>query len=457
MESSNSVDILIKNGIVVTMEDQRFLEDGALFIEDDRIRAVGRSEEIVRSYRADHVIDAQGKIVLPGFINCHTHTDGDTLMRSSEPDHTGYRDFIDYLTNFKWPMLLEMKPEDHYIGALLGYLESAKAGTTLLADNYYAPRGADIEGVPRAAREVGIRTALVRGYHDYQYLIPGEFIESTESLLQEYSRLHRKWNNAADGRIRVWIGAVNLLYNSLESIRTLSELAVKLGTGIHSHVAEVKRGCDVILERHGKGYVEVLDEIGVLGPMFQAAHCVWLSDKEIGIMAARGATAVHNPASNMVLTDGVAPIPKMLKAGVRVTLGTDGLLDMLHAMRLAACLHKVVTMDPDVLDAMNVLRMATIEGARAFGLERELGSLKVGKKADIVLVDLKKPHIAPIYDPLVALVYFAQGCDVSTVIVDGKIIVENGNIKTVDEEHILEKAQKAKEGLLARVSLRGKR
>lgn len=449
--------ILIRNGIVVTMENDGFIRDGAVFIEDDRIVAVGKNDEVVRHYRAEHVIDARWKIVVPGFINCHTHTDGDTLMRSSEPDHSGYSDFIDYLTNFKWPMLLEMKPEDHYIGALLGYLESVKGGSTLVADNYYAPRGVDTNGVPRAAEKVGIRSTLVRGYHDYQYLIPEEYMEDTESLQKEYSHLHQKWNNAASGKIKVWIGPVNLLYNTPDSIRALSELARRLGIGMHSHVAEVKRGCDVVIERHGKGYVEVLNEIGALNPLFQAAHSVWLSDREVEILARTGATAVHNPASNMVLTDGIAPVPKMMRAGVRVTLGTDGLLDMIHAMRLTACLHKVATLNPDIISAMDVLRMATVEGANAFGLGDELGSLKVGKKADIVLVDLKKPHIMPFYDPVVALIYFAQGGDVNSVIVDGKIIVENGIVKTVDEEEILGKGQKTKEELVGRLAARRKR
>jgi 5-methylthioadenosine/S-adenosylhomocysteine deaminase len=197
----------------------------------------------------------------------------------------------------------------------------------------------------------------------------------------------------------------------------------------------------MIRERFGKGWVEVLNDLGVVGPRFQGAHCVWIEEKEMDILAKMKATIVHNPSSNMILSSGIAPVARMLNHGVRVALGSDSCRDLISAMGLASGLQKVSTLDPMALKAWDVLRMATLNGAEAFGMEDEIGSLRPGKKADITVVNLRAPHIAPIRDPVTALVYFAHSSDVDTVIVDGKIVLDNRVVKTVDEDAVLEKVQ----------------
>ena len=438
--------ILIKHGFVATMEGEELIKDGAVLVSDGVISAVGKTEELA-GQKAEHVIEASGKIVVPGFINAHTHTGGDTFLRSAMPDAPGYKDFIDFLKRFKWPLLMKMSTKDFYLSGLLGYLENIRSGATTLIDNHYGPRGVNTDGVAEAAVESGLRSVLVKGYHDFPYLMPEEFMEPTEKLPEMYGDIYRRWQGKANGRIRVAIGPINLLYCTPESIKALTSLSRDLNIPIHTHVAEVKRGCDVIKERYGKGYVDVFQDLGAISPRFQAAHGIWLSDDEIETLARGGATVIHNPANNLVLTAGVCRVPALMKAGVNVALGTDGNLDMLYAMKLVASFQKVVNMDPNAMDARRALRMATINGAKALGLEKELGSLKVGKKADITIVNLMKPHIAPVYDPIIPLVYFAQSSDVETVISDGKIVMENGKVKTVDEEKLVHQAQKRAEEL----------
>jgi 5-methylthioadenosine/S-adenosylhomocysteine deaminase len=432
--------ILIKHGSIATGEGNELINDGALLVSDGIIQAVGKSDEL-SGRRAELIIDAEGRIVVPGFVNAHNHTGGDSYFRSSVPDAPGFTDFIDYLKRFKWPILKMMTPRDYYLSGVLGNIENIKGGSTTIIDNHYAPRGVNTDGVAEAAVEVGLRSVLMRGYHDHPYLVPDEFIEPTDKLPKMYREMYRKWQGKANGRISIAVGPINLLYASPESIKALAPLSEELGIPFHTHVAEVKRGSDVIIKRFGKSYVETLNDLGAVSPRFHAAHSIWLSDKDIRILQDKGAHTVHNPASNMIMASGVSPVPTLMKAGVNVALGTDTNLDMIQAMRLAVYLHKITTLDANVLDARKVLKMATINGARALGLQDQIGSLKVGKKADITVVNLNRTQIAPVYDPIVALVYFAHTSDVETVIVDGKIVVENYKMKTVDEERILSQAQ----------------
>jgi len=443
--------ILIRNGYVVTVDEGKIYRDGAVAIEDDRIVAVGPTDEVVRDYRGERTFDAKGCIVLPGFVNAHNHSDGDTLCRGYGLDMLVA---LDYFMQFKWPRLKAMTERDYYIGALLCYTEMVRTGTTFMADNYYAPKGVNSDGVPKAAQEVGIRSVLVRGYHDHQLFMPPEFMEGGDELVKEYESLYQRWDNKADGRIRVWVGPVNLLYNTPESIIKLHEVARKHKSGLHSHVAEDRKGTQIIKERFGKGYLEVFSELGVMDERFQAAHSIYLSEREIELLRVHGSTAVHNPAGNMMNSAGIAPVVKMRRSGVRVALGTDTKMDMIAAMKFAACLQKIANMDPSALKAYDVLEMATIEGARAYGVDDQLGSLKVGKKGDVVMVNLRKPYSMPIKDPVQNMVYFLSGADVENVIIDGKIVVEQGKVTTVDEEEVMRKAQEAFDDLNMRMKAR---
>ncbi len=441
--------ILIRNGTVVTMEHE-VITDGAIFIVDDRVVEVGRTDVVVKKYKtADEVIDARGKLVLPGFINAHDHTDGDRLMRGFGID---VMVAVEYFRKYKWPMLMEMKDEDFYRGALVGYIENIKSGVTLVADNYYTVRGGLADGVPEAAQKVGIRSVLVRGYHDLAGRIPDEFIESTDSLPKTYSDLFRKWHNSVGGMIKVWIGPVNLLYCTAKSVTELNDLAKQYGSGLHSHVAEDRLGAKEIKERFGKGYIESLYEMGVLGPRFQAAHCIWVSEEEISLLHKTRTTVVHNPVGNMMLCAGVAPVTKMRDFGVNVALGGDTKSDIISSMRFAACLQKISAMNPTVITAYQALEMATINGAKAYGLENEVGTIKAGKKADITIVDMKQPHLSPVKDPIIALVYFANSSDVDTVIINGKIVMKNRRLLTVDEEQAIVKAEESAQRIFQTVA-----
>jgi 5-methylthioadenosine/S-adenosylhomocysteine deaminase len=441
--------ILIKNGYIVTVDEGKIYRDGAIAIEDDRIVAVGPTDEVTRKYRGEHVLDARGHIVLPGFVNAHNHSDGDALSRGYGLDALAA---LDYFIQFKWPRLIGMTEKDYYLGSLLCYTEMVRTGTTFMADNYYAPKGVNSDGVPKAAEEVGIRSVLVRGYHDHQMFMPAEFMERGDELVKEYESLYQRWDNKAEGRIRVWIGPVNLLYNTPESITKLHEVAQKHNSGLHSHVAEDKKGTQLIKERFGKGYLEVFSELGVMDNKFQAAHSIYLNDREMELLKIHGSTAVHNPAGNMMNSAGIAPVVKMRKMGVRVALGSDTKMDMMAAMKFAACLHKIANMDPTALKASDAVEMATIEGARAYGVDDQLGSLKIGKKADVVTLNLRKPYSMPVKDPIQNMVYFLNGGDVENVIIDGKIIVDHGKVVTVDEEQVMSRAQEAFENLTARMS-----
>jgi 5-methylthioadenosine/S-adenosylhomocysteine deaminase len=286
-------------------------------------------------------------------------------------------------------------------------------------------------------------------------MVPEVFIEDDDEVVREYDRLIRTWHKKANGRIMTWVSPVNLPFSSLESIVKLHELAEKYEVGLHTHLSESKGEVELIRKEYGKDYVEVFNDLGVLGPKFQGAHAVWVSDKEIALLAKTNSRVIHNPTSNMYLASGTAPVPQMLKAGVTVALGTDGPccnnnLDMIQTLKFAALIHKSNSLIPTVITANEVVRMATIEGARSFGLENEIGSLEVGKKADITIIDLWRPHILPVFDPIATLVYSANGGDVDTVIVDGKIVMEDREVKTIDEQLTLKKAKEAAEDLVQR-------
>jgi 5-methylthioadenosine/S-adenosylhomocysteine deaminase len=281
--------------------------------------------------------------------------------------------------------------------------------------------------------------------------MPEEFLESPEQVVSEYRKLYDEWNGKGEGRLRTWIGPVNLVYNTEESLTRLKGLADKTGMGFHTHVAEDMITTEKVKERFGKGYIEVFHDVGILGPRFQSAHSIYISDKEIQLLAKTGATAVHNAAGNMLLCNGVAPVVKMKEAGVNIAVGSDTRLDIFAAMKFAACLQKLVNRNPLALTARDVLRMATINGARAYGMEAIVGSLKPGKKADITIVDLKKSYAAPYSDPIIAMVYYLNGSDVDTVIIDGEVVMRNRVIETIDEVKTVERVQEAALNLTSRM------
>jgi 5-methylthioadenosine/S-adenosylhomocysteine deaminase len=343
---------------------------------------------------------------------------------------------------------------------LLSFLENLRLGNTLVVDNFYAPgaRKGNADQVARAAEQAGIRAVLARCYVSRVGRLPVEFVESSDQVVQEYERLIHTWHNRANGRLQVWTAPVTLPSCTSESIVRVHELAEHFGVGMHTHCAETLESVEMVRKQYGKSFVQVFHELGVLGPAFHSVHSVWLSDSELRLLRDAGAQVVHNPVANMLLAEGIAPVPKMRRLGIGVALGTDApnnSQDMVQSMKAAVLLQRVASLDAGALSAQDVLRMATIDGARALGMESELGSLEAGKKADIVLVDIHKLHTTPRHDPVSTLVYSCTGGDVDTVFVDGKVLVEQGRLVSHDEQQVLEKAQQVAAGLRHRVQARG--
>lgn len=446
--------ILIRNGTIITMDPhERIIKDGAIYVKEDKIADIGKTESLRKKYRADHVIDGKGKIIIPGLINAHAHIVSN-LIRDAGTD----KSILPWLRKVLWPAYMKMTGRDAHIGALAGCIENLKNGATFVADNYYPnrKRKRNADQIARSMKETGMRATLVRGYHDKKFFIPEAFIETADEIIKEYSRLISTWHNSVNGRIKVAISPTNLLYVTPELVKKTHELAEKHGLGFHTHVAEGYKENEQIIKEYGKGYIETFNELNVLGPNFFSVHSVWVSTREIELLSKTDSRVIYNPTSNMFMASGVAPISKMLRRGIKIALGTDnqaanGNNDMIELLKFAVCLQKVHTLDPLVLTAKDVFRMATIDGARALRMDREIGSLEVGKKADIVVVDMRKSHIVGYRDPVASLVYSANGSDADSVIIDGNIVMENREVKTVDEYDIIEKAQKASANLLARV------
>jgi len=376
---------------------------------------------------------------LPGLINGHTHL-AMVLLRGVADDMA----LMPWLETKIWPIEKNLRAEDCYVGALLGCLEIIKSGTTCFADQYFF-----MENVARAVEEAGMRASLSYG------IIELGDSKRRESELRAGEKLVKGCNGTAKGRISTMFGPHAAYTCSPECLIKVKELAKKYKVGIHTHISETQDEVKQITEKYGKRPVEHLDAIGFLGPEVLAAHCVWLTEKEIKILCDHGVKPVHNPVSNMKIACGIAPVPEMLAAGIPVALGTDGAasnnaLDMFNEMKFAALLNKVGKLNPTVMPAQAVLEMATINGAIALGLEKEIGSLEAGKKADIVLVDLKKPHLTPLHNVVSHLVYSAVGGDVDTTIVDGKILMQNTEVLVLDEDKVLDQAQKTSDDLLAR-------
>lgn len=421
--------VLIKDCTIVPMVKDLFDEGGFYFqgdiaIEGSIIKAVGDMGQIDDQWQADKVIDGTGKVALPGFINCHTHG-AMTLLRSYADDLP----LMQWLEKKIWPLESKLEAEDVYWGSMLCILEMIKSGTTTFADMYFF-----MDQVAQAVSITGIRADLARG------LIG--ITPRSEQSLEEAEALVRQWHNNAGGRITVRLGPHAPYTCPPAFLEKVMQLAADLNVGIHIHLAETKNELDSINSQYGKSPIQLMADLGVFQFPTLAAHCVHVSKEDIDIMARQRVGVAHNPESNMKLASGIAPVPQMIAAGVNVGLGTDGAasnnnLDMLEEMRTAALLHKVQTMDPTVLSSYQALLMATRNGAKVLGLEDIIGQLKPGMKADLILINMQQPHLYPCHDVLAHLVYAAQASDVQTVLIDGKIVMEDRHLTTINEQEVM--------------------
>ncbi len=421
------------------MDEKRgVVEKGLIAIKNDVITYVGRETD-APSISAEETIDGHGKVAMPGLVNCHTHLPM-TIFRGVAEDQELGR----WLSETIWPLEAKLKPRDVYDGALLGCLEMIKSGTTCFADMYFHE-----DVAAKAVEKAGLRAVLSPG------IIEAGDIERGEKLLKESVEFTRKFHGFADGRVRVRLGPHAVYTCSPNLLMKIRDRASELNIGIHIHLAESKEMVKSMKEKYGFTEVEFLESLGFLKSDVLAAHCIYLSEEEMRLIAKRDVKVSYNPVANMKLALGVPKVVDLMGLGVTVGIGTDGPasnndLDMFDEMRVAALLQKVSYMDSTVLPAHSVLGMATIDGARALGLERSVGSLEVGKKADVILIDFGKPHLTPVHNFYANVVYSARGSDVETVIVDGKILMERGEVKTLDEEEVKVRAGESALDLLAR-------
>ena len=421
--------ILIKNALILNpnnFEEKR----QSVLIKDDLISEI--ADEIDES-NADKIIDASGKILLPGFVNTHTHLSM-TLFRGLADDLS----LDSWLNDHIWPMEANLNGDYCYIGALLGAVELIKSGTTTFSDMYFY-----MEDVARAVDEAGIRAVLSYGMIDF-----GD-AEKREAEIKENLQLFENCDGMADGRIKVFFGPHSPYTASEELLIKVRELADKYNMGIHIHVSETQKEIDDVSQEKGLRPFEYLDKIGFLGPDVVAAHCVWLSDEEIEIIKKHGVKVSHNPCSNMKLASGISPVSKLIENDICVSIGTDGAssnnnLDLIEELKTASLLQKVSTLDPNVVNSHEAIAMGTIKGAEALGLSDEIGSIEVGKKADIILIDTNSANMVPDSSTLTSnIIYSANGSNVDTTICNGKILMENKKLTVLDEQEIYEKARKA--------------
>ncbi len=424
--------------MILPMDSNGIIKEGIITVAKGRITHVGRKDATTR-IEATKTIDGRGKIALPGLINCHTHLSM-TLFRGiaeDQPLQTWLRETI-------WPLEAKLRPEDVYVGALLGCLEMIKTGTTTFADMYFHE-----DKVAEAVEDAGLRAVLS------QAVIETGNKDVDKRIFRDSVDFVKRYKTRADGSVIPRLGPHAVYSCSPQLLKEVRRIATELKVGIHIHLAESLELAKQIKTERGLSEVQILKGLGFLNSDVLAAHCIHLSDQEMGTLAKHGVKVSYNPVANMKLAQGTPRIHDLLEAGLTVGFGTDGPasnnnLDLLQTVKIGALLQKQHYHDPTVLPASTVLRMATIDGARALGLEKSIGSLEVGKKADIILVNLEEPHLTPLHDPYANIVYSAGGSDVDTVIVGGEVIMEDREVKTLDEGEILERAQKAAQNLLFR-------
>ena len=403
---------------------------GDIGIENGKILFCGTRPA---GWQADEVIDCRNSFTTPGFVNAHTHA-AMTLFRSYADDMA----LLDWLQQKIWPAEAKLVAEDVYWGTQLAIAEMLASGTTAFADMYFF-----MDQVAKACQETGMRASLSRGLIEADGPQQDQRFEENEQLFVDY-------HGAADGRITVMLGPHAPYTCPPECMKKVVAMAQRLGAEIHVHLAETQWEVDQSMKKYGKSPVAVLNELGVFERGTLAAHCVWVSPEDIEILAAKKVRVVHNPASNMKLASGAAPVAAMLAAGVTVALGTDGAtsnnnLDMLEEVRMASFLQKLNRMDPTVLPTRQVLALATQGGAAALGQADSLGKIAPGYKADLAIFDMSAPHWCPQHDLASMLAYAANAADVSHTLVDGRVLYRKGEFTTLDIEKV--KAEAGARGL----------
>ena len=435
------MNILINNGIILPMnasnEDKPYF-NGYVGIEGERIAFVSSNQDEAKACIAKHKddctqIDASGKVVMPGLINTHTHV-AMALLRGISDDVP----LMEWLEQHIWPIEGKMGYQEVYDGARLGILEMLMGGTTTFVDMYPYE-----EAIAEAAESAGIRAVVSPCPMDFRM----------EHFENDWRQVKKRFSGSR--LVTMWMGPHAVYTLSGEHLQRSISLSKELGIGSHVHLAETQTEQDNCMAQHGMSPTEYLEKEGLFSTKTLAAHCVVMSDHDIEILARHGVSVAHNPQSNMKLASGIAPVRKMLDAGINVAIGTDGAssnndLDMWEEMRTASLLQKVATMDPCAIPAYTALQMATVNGAKAIGREGKLGVLTTGAFADILLVDIEKAHLYPHTNLISELVYSTHASDVDTVIVNGKIVVRNRKCLSMNAAEVCATAQKQIDTLMSK-------
>ena len=421
--------ILIKNVYALLPDGTTPLTN--IMLEGAKISAIG---EVPEDFHPARVLDGTGHLAIPGLVNAHTHASM-TLLRSYADD----MNLMDWLQNKIWPIEAEMNRGDIYWGAMLAAAEMIRTGTTAFADMY----GPFMDAVAEVVIDSGLRGILSRG-------IIGVAPDG-EAKIAENTALYQEFHGAGEGRVTVMYGPHALYTCPPDFLKKVAAEAQKVGAEIHIHMSETKGEVENCLKEYGKRPFAHVESTGIFDGGTLAAHCVWLDDEDISIIKRHGIRVAHNPGSNMKLASGVAPVPRLLQEGVCVALGTDGAssnnnLDMLEEVQLAALLHKVDRLDPLAVPAPEAVKMGTEYGAQAVGL-KDTGKLAAGQQADIALISLQNTAFCPKHNLVSLLAYSARSTAVDTLLVAGRVLMEKGELKTLDEERIMFEAQRCADRL----------
>lgn len=429
--------ILIKNGYVISMNKNReIFKNGSVLIEDDKIKAVGKVEHSLVNADAE-IYDAQGKIILPGLVNTHIHL-SQQLGRGVADDVV----LLTWLRERVWPYESSFNYEDSLISSTACCVELIKTGVT----TFLEAGGQYVDAMAEAVEKCGLRACLSKSTMDEGEGLPKAWQKTAQEELDFQEELFKKYNDTADGRIKIWFGLRTIFNNSDELIKGTKTLADKYNTGIHMHVLEVKEEMDYTRATRGETTVEHMNRLGALGPNLVAAHTVWLTEREIDLFRLYDVKVSHNPGAAMKVVLGFAKIPEMLEKGIAVSIGTDGApsnnrMDMMRDMYLTSLIHKGRTLNPKTVSAEQVLEMATINGARCALMEKEIGSLEVGKKADLIILNPDTIHSLPVIDPVANIVYAMSSENVESNMCNGKWLMKNREILFLDEKDLLEKVK----------------
>jgi len=438
-QTKQKVDLVVTGGTVVTMDGARaILDDGAVAITGDAIVAVGPRAELEKKYDAKQTIDAKNSLVLPGFVNGHTHVPM-TLFRGIHDDVT----LNDWLYKYIFPAEAKNVTEEFVRwGTRLAAAEQIRSGVTTFADMYYFE-----DAVAEETKAAGMRGVLGETFIDF----PAPDNKTNAAMLEYTEKFLKKWQG--DPLIHAAPAPHSIYTCSQKTLQDAAALARKYHAPILIHTSEMKKEWDDSLKNNGMSPVQYLEKIGLLGPDVVSAHCIFVDEADRKALAARGVGCVHNPSSNMMIASGVSPVPEMRAAGIAVGLGTDGPagsnndLDIMEEIDLAAKLAKITKMSPLALNAKAVVEMATIDGARALHMEKEFGSLEVGKKADLILISLDEANAVPMYDVYAAIAYSLKGSDVKTVVIGGRVVMRDHTLLTVDEAAAIAKAREYKKSI----------